>query len=75
MLTPKPTTQSSFGMGYLPDLIKHVKQADWNANSEAIVREVLSRSAHACPLPILLKLAECLIEQRKQEINTQTESN
>jgi hypothetical protein len=53
----------------------HVHAAPADEKSEWVVRAMLEGTAQNCPMDVLVRLGECLVECRKSELRGEAESN
>jgi hypothetical protein len=59
----------------LRDFTEHVRRAPSEKFSERVVRHMLEEMAKDCPMAVLVRLGECLIDSRKIELREEAEQN
>ncbi len=60
---------------HLQEFAAHVRHASCDAFSEAVVRRMLENVAKDCPMGVLVKLGQCLVECARTEIGREAERN
>lgn len=60
---------------HLADFIRDVKNAPTDARAEKMVRYMLEDMAKDCPMSMLIRLGQCLIECRKDELREEASMN
>ena len=62
-------------MDYLDEFKQYLNNAKTNVKAEKIVRLMIEEVAKNCPIDVLIRLGECIIDCRKIELRNELERN